>query len=689
MGCQQSKAAQTLGSTAASSSQQKDARISTVPTSPMSTASIRSVTLPPEIHKISHPGQRLYRLLEMVLEKNASDELIWTKAVKICDKCPDAAHYQHPKTGDTALHLACRILSLFPYEETPNALTPLDAMRVFIRCSADIVSRVNSKGYIALHDALKSISSHTSPKGVQQLTAIVNLLIAADYEASVDYLQRTDVVFQSKDGACTPLYHAVASVPDDFSSPPGPTLHFVSAIHFPCPVMVSVKNDSNYDKPLALLYRRFSRQFDQSEKFFPGDNSRREVVEHRTKYKTAAMNTWKIILALLDPLLDKRKAVSDFYMVHAAVNIDCPPDLLRYIIETRPEEVRKANERKRLPLHVAADAKTGGGSSMASTSKYHYKFVIDELLYSYPDGAACTDADNMLPLQLAVNSGKAWIGGGTKSLYDVYPDAMARIPMEKFPTLKSALSFSTNFVEEREEEQKKSKQEGGGDGVFVKEEHYDAIMMVQKSDADLGDIISAMWANEEDGGVQMLGCVAIANIARKARNDAKLRSIALTAVTTVVNAMKNHPNEPAVQEKACVALGLLSPSDNYREISFSASGAVASIVAAMQAHVSDAIVQQEASTALCSIVKNGGPERATVVASVSGFTALQNALGAHPKNVGVQREACMALEALTEYKGANLPDLPGVQMAPLLEGARKRFPNECEKVAGIVLSRLS
>mmetsp|Transcript_4389 Transcript_4389/g.8440 ORF Transcript_4389/g.8440 Transcript_4389/m.8440 type:complete len:684 (-) Transcript_4389:172-2223(-) len=683
MGCQQSKAVQSQ----LSADPKNEGAVRTAPASPASLASIRSVTIPPEINKISNPGQRLYRLLEVALEQNSYDELIWTKAVKICDKFANAVNYQHPKSGDTPLHIACRILSLFPYEETLNVVTPLDAMRVFIRCSADIVSRTNGQGYIALHDAL-NVSPNASPVAIQHQTQIVNLLIAADYETSVEYLQRTNVVYNRSDGAGTPLYHAVARIPDDFSAPPGPTIHFISAIHFPCPNMVSAKNDSNYDKPLSLLYRRFSRQFDQSEKFFPGDNSRREVVEHRNKYKIAAMNTWKIILALLDPLLDKKKAVSDFYMVHAAVNIDCPPDLLRYIIETRPEEVRKANEKKRLPLHVAADAKVGNvSSSISSTSKYHYKFVIDELLYSYPDGAACIDADNMLPLQLAVNSGKTWIGGGTKSLYDVYPDAMARIPVDNFPTLKSALSFSTNYAEEREEELKKNK-DRFENGV-VKEEHYDAIMMVQKPDADLGDIISAMWANEEDGGVQMLGCVAIANIANKTTSKSKLRSVALTSVTTVVNAMKNHPNEPAVQEKGCIALGLLSPADHYREISFSASGAVASIVAAMQAHVSDVIVQQEASAALCNIVKNGGPERATVVASVSGFTALQNALGTHPKNLGVQREACMALEALTQYQGANLPDLPGVQMAPLLEAARNRFPKECGDIAGVVLSRLS
>ncbi len=44
--------------------------------------------------------------------------------------------------------------------------------------------------------------------------------------------------------------------------------------------MVSVGNASDGDKPLALLYRRFTRQFGLAEKFFSGDNPRPEVVEH-------------------------------------------------------------------------------------------------------------------------------------------------------------------------------------------------------------------------------------------------------------------------------------------------------------------------------------------------------------------------------------------------------------------------
>jgi hypothetical protein len=243
--------------------------------------------------------------------------------------------------------------------------------------------------------------------------------------------------------------------------------------------------------------------------------------------------------------------------------------------------------------------------------------------------------------------------------------------MEQYPSIKRALSFSTNFAEDQASIEESAPGINPNtntsitgsttdQGAIVKEEHYDAIMMVQKPDADLGDIVSAMWANEEDGGVQMLGCVALTTLAEINKKDKRaLRSIAMSAVNTIVNAMKNHPNEPAVQEKGCSALNFLAPADNYREVSFAASGAVASIVAAMQAHVSDAIVQQEACAALRNILKYGGSDRATVIASVSGFTAIQNALGAHPDVERVQEEATLALDALSAFPDANLPDLAG------------------------------
>ena len=65
--------------------------------------------------------------------------------------------------------------------------------------------------------------------------------------------------------------------------------------------MAGIGNASDGDKPLGLLYRRFTRQFDISEMFFAGDNSRTAVMEHRNQYKCAAVNTWKIIECLLKP----------------------------------------------------------------------------------------------------------------------------------------------------------------------------------------------------------------------------------------------------------------------------------------------------------------------------------------------------------------------------------------------------
>ena len=90
-----------------------------------------------------------------------------------------------------------------------------------------------------------------------------------------------------------------------------------------------------------------------------------------------------------------------------------------------------------------------------------------------------------------------------------------------------------------------------------------------------------------------------------------------------------------------------------------------------------------------SVVRNGGAERATIVASVSGLTAIVNAIAAHPESVGVQQRGCRALLELTEFPNANLPELNRSQTAPLLEAAKRMFPGECGKDADVVLSRMS
>eukprot|EP00559_Dactyliosolen_fragilissimus_P004423 CAMPEP_0184870368 /NCGR_PEP_ID=MMETSP0580-20130426/37227_1 /TAXON_ID=1118495 /ORGANISM="Dactyliosolen fragilissimus" /LENGTH=819 /DNA_ID=CAMNT_0027372405 /DNA_START=113 /DNA_END=2572 /DNA_ORIENTATION=+ len=742
---------------------------------------------PPEIKNMETVGKQLYTLLS--LASTTEDAYVWSKTVKLCQMHPkEAGNHVDPRRHDTPLHAACRAIDRSGGDCVENLqapASPLNAIRALLRCAPDSLSHKDQDGNIPLHYCLlgsqktmtpnssdndsssngssKVMNGYGFPRSVYTDTLtgtnsmqnsetslsirsqVISMLIAGDYEASQEYLERTDV-----EHGCTPLYLAVLSLPDDFQSSPGPTVSLVQHVHYTHPSMLSVKNDGDHDTPLALLYRRFSRQFDLSEKFFPGDNSREEVVQFRMKYKTAAMNTWKIILALLTPS-EKKRSMSDFFIVHAAVSLtQCPPDLLRYIIETRSEEVRTPDQDGRLPLHHAAASGSihtisSNGISRNNTStqrnksgsKYHYKFVIDELLYSYPDGSAYSDKKGNLPLKIAVESGKTWIGGGIKSLYDVYPDAMDQLQLDNHPNIKRAMSFSSHFVLDQEPDEDDYDDNDNDDddnsafmneinnnttpkrhqlakSKITKEEHYDAIMMVQRPDADLGDVVSAMWANEEDGGVQMLGCAAISQIinnlhalkpyssspsssensiatSKVSNTQSKnaVRSVALTAVTSVVNAMKNHPNEPAVQEKACAALHILASADNYREVSMAASGAAASIVAAMQSHVSDAIVQKEACRALASIVQYGGADRATVIASVSGFTAVQNSMGAHPDDVNVQTEACNVLDKLTAFVDANLPDLPGEQTAPLLEAAKVKFPMKCGATASRVLLRLS
>jgi hypothetical protein len=319
--------------------------------------------------------------------------------------------------------------------------------------------------------------------------------------------------------------------------------------------------------------------------------------------------------------------------------------------------------------------------------------VVDELLYKFPEAASTMDADGNYPLTLAVRTNKHWIGGGIKSLYDAYPEALEHIDLEKHKTLQTALSLDVAMNDAAaaaaaQDDEEDAKEEKVPDTI-IQDEQHDAIMLVQKENVDVSEVVTSMWAHEEDAGLQMLGCVAIVRmVTAAAGKEADVLRISLSAVAAVVNAMKAHPNEVIIQEKACHALKVMAPADGKREVSFVASGAVAAVVGAMQAHVSDSGVQEEACGAVGKIIHYGGDDRATIVASVSGLTAIVNALAAHPDSAGVQRQACKALRELTEFPNANLPELPRSQTEPLLKAAKDKFPAECGEAAEVVLSRL-
>lgn len=651
----------------------------------------------------SRDKAELYTILVDAKKRDDLKDGFWSRVLTKIDA--PSAGYKHPKSKKTALHIACSLVDkddgCHADEESTNSV--VQSIRALIREGGTTVSAKDAKGFLPLHYVLSGNNPVDDARLGVRLQVIQALAGAHHNKSCKSYLSSNKVIYNkqgdnnnSGTGAAgvTPLYHALQTLPDDFD-PQGTTVEYVSCIHQLAPRMVVISNDSDQDKPLALLYRRFTRQFDLSEKFFTGDNSRPEVVDHRKKYKIAAGNTWKTIEILLKPPpLEKDNDDNgndndddDWKVVHRAIQVETPPDLLRYIVETNAEEMTQPDQAGNLPLHYAAKSIPAESSFPAFYSKY----VVDELLYKFPEAAAMPDGNGDYPLALAVQTGKQWIGGGVKSLYDAYPQALEQIDLDAHASLKKALSFEsekedTNTLMEPDEGEQVLTSKG-----IVRDEHHDAIMAVQRPDVEISEIVSAMWAHEEDAGVQMLGCVAIDRIVSETTNNTtveKLR-IALSALAAVVNAMKAHPNEPVVQDKACSVLKQLAPSDGDCEISFIASGAIAAIVGAMQAHVGDPNVQEESCGAISEIVRHGGAERATVVASVSGVTALVNALAAHPDQEGVQREGCRALIQISNHpQQANVPDLPRSPLEQVLDAARQQFPASCQEDADILLSRL-
>ena len=213
------------------------------------------------------------------------------------------------------------------------------------------------------------------------------------------------------------------------------------------------------------------------------------------------MNTWRIINLLLRPSVPAGSPPIEFKMVHSAVQVDCPPDLLRYIIETKTAQVLEPEPGTgRLPLHCAAAAmpkKDRSGNAVAFPA-YLSKFIVDELLYASPEAASTPYGDGKLPLNLAIDCGKSWIGGGIKSLVDADPESLEKIDLDQHPEIRKAISFSSQFPSpsptpsDVSDEEKESSVEGGEKTIIKKEEHHDAVMLVQKSDANIRDIVSCM-----------------------------------------------------------------------------------------------------------------------------------------------------------------------------------------------------
>jgi len=501
----------------------------------------------------AEPSDTMYKMLaksqKLTSTKNAAAQREMFAKVLDCTKAdPQSAFYQNPTTKSTPLHMAVRLIdSAAASSNSAKAGSSADfveLVQAVIQANPRALAIRDAGGNIPLHYAVAPSTNfgsikhnnsndddgngNNSPKDVNAMNSwklraeIVRLLITSDTATAKRYMTRNDVIFESGDstGGCTPLYRVIQTIPDDFE-PKGPTYQFMVVVTEASPNMAGVGNISEGDKPLALLYRRFTRQFDISEKFFAGDNSRPEVVEHRRKYKAAAGNTWKIIELLLRPTAEEMNAAAEAAknnestaswssgtkshhpscrIVHRAVQVETPPDLLRYIVETNPEDLTQVDHKGNSPLHYAAASKPPQRAhDTASFPAFYTKYVVDELLYKFPEGAQIKNASGKYPLTLAINSGKQWIGGGIKSLYDAFPQALEQTDLEPHPNLRRILSTVDD-----DESEKKDDDDVMPDtnttprmkDTVIKDEQHDAIMLVQQDDVDVAEVSTSMWAHE-------------------------------------------------------------------------------------------------------------------------------------------------------------------------------------------------
>ena len=630
-------------------------------------------------NNIRKTNAEVYTLLMQQLSAGATESPALRKLRQVKVTTAHAA-YCNPTTSSTPLHLSCRLLDHITDQEDAFLVIP----RIIQQLCAlypQACQQKDASGHLPLHYAIAPSSVAEGSAHLQNWKVrsqiLQRILQSTDPSVREQYLSSNQVNFYKQPDAplCSPLYRALQLMPDDFTStsrtspqnssltPDSPTVHFLHTLLSSTSELQ--ENPDDHDSPLALLYRRFTRQFDMAEKFFPGDNSHPDILHHRQQYKRAAAHTW----AMIEMLLQYSQKSSSFRIVHAAVQTESiPPDLLRYIVETSAHELAIPDEETgNLPLHF---------SVLRKSDTIYNKYIVDELLYKFPQAASIPNKKNEYPLTLAVRQKKSWVAGGLSSLYNAFPEALQQINTKEYPGLQRALSI------DQEDDNNNTKETKEEDALgIVQDEQHDAIMLVQQRNVSIAQVTACMWAHEEDPGVQMLGCVAISQM--------KQSRTALLGVSAVVNAMKAHPNEVIVQEKACVALQLMAPFDGQVEVSFVASGAISAIVGAMQAHINDENVQEEACKALSDIVLAGGADRATIVASVSGLTAIINSLAAHPRSEAVQESACQALVAMTAFNDANVPPLPATQTEPLLLAAKENFPDTCAKFSDKLLAKLA
>ena len=182
------------------------------------------------------------------------------------------------------------------------------------------------------------------------------------------------------------------------------------------PSLANAKNKQN-ELPIAFVWRLFHHKFNNEEPSFYTNAMRMQL--------NAA---WRVIEVLLQAAyygyVLKDNEIANFRVLHAAAGVDCPIELVRFILENYPEKAYDRDEHGRFALDIAAAANNGN-----SVEKINLILEANPAAASIEDSNNCTKSKKRrrFPLHEAVSRGnKSWEDGAAlKNLIRAAPQALS------------------------------------------------------------------------------------------------------------------------------------------------------------------------------------------------------------------------------------------------------------------------
>jgi hypothetical protein len=144
---------------------------------------------------------------------------------------------------------------------------------------------------------------------------------------------------------------------------------------------------------------------------------------------------------------------------------------------------------------------------------------------------------------------------------------------------------------------------------------------------------------------QQVGSDAAARRRLRRKFLAQLKSVEAQAdASTIVQGMRAHSKNAAVQEEGCAALWSLASNDR---VTTGAAGGIGAVLGAIKTHKDSASVQKAACWALSNLAINN--DNAVTIAAAGGIEAIAAAMTVHEGSAAVQEQACWALDYLAGH----------------------------------------